>query len=190
MRFASRLCAPAILACVVIFGPAVALVSPALAQLAPAGVASPTTGPFGPLVDAVLQLVQPVLLAVAAILARALLQRFKIDQHEAAVTLITGAAQRGAGIAYGFIAAAGATIADAQIHNVAVAKGVSYVTAAFPDTLRALGVTPDRIEAMVQAELGRLLGVDPAVTIAPMPMLSPATAGLAAAEAPAAAAAA
>ena len=50
-----------------------------------------------------------------------------------------------------------------------------------PDAIKRLGVTPDHVGAMVTAELGKLLAVDPKVSIAPP--VSPASAPAPAAQA-------
>lgn len=90
---------------------------------------------------------------------------------------IAGAASRGAGLAYEHLVRAGGGVHHAEIANVALAKGANYVLAAFPDAIARLGVTPERVHAMVTAELGKLLAIDPTATVtAPAdPVAVPAT---------------
>ena len=61
---------------------------------------------------------------------------------------------------------------------------MQYVMQSMPDALKRLGVTPDHVGAMVTAELGKLLAVDPNVSIAPpVSPASPASAPAPAAQA-------
>ncbi len=85
------------------------------------------------------------------------------DQQTAA---ITGAADQGANLAYGWLVTQAASVAQVPMKNVALAVGVNHVLASVPDALKAIGITPDHVSAMVEARLGGLLAADPTVSVA------------------------
>ena len=64
-------------------------------------------------------------------------------------------------------ASAGGSVGNVTLTNAAVAHGMQYIMQSMPDALQRLGVTPDHVGEMVTAELGKLLAVDPNVSIAP-----------------------
>ena len=73
---------------------------------------------------------------------------------------------RAAGLTYQMLATAGGSVGSVTLTNAAVAQGVEYVMQSMPDAIKRLGVTPDHVGAMVTAELGKLLAVDPNMSIA------------------------
>lgn len=88
-----------------------------------------------------------------------------LTAHQVAV--LTQAADKGAELAYGFLVGNTAHYADVPMRNAAIATGVNHVLASVPAAMKALGLTPDHVHAMVDARLGGLLAKDPTVSIAP-----------------------
>jgi hypothetical protein len=80
-----------------------------------------------------------------------------VNINAAQAAVIDAAVKRGAGAAYHLLLANNATIADVPLRNAALATGVEYVLRMVPATLKAFGLTPDHVEAMVSAELARLV---------------------------------
>jgi hypothetical protein len=102
--------------------------------------------------------------ASLSVLALWVIKRLGLQQSALTQSIITGAIQRAGGVAYGALAAKSDQMADPTIKSAAIAQGVQYVLDGAPATATKLGLTPDRLAAMVSAELGRLLAVDPTVT--------------------------
>lgn len=129
-----------------------------------------------PILDALLPLLAAVISVAVPILTRALLARFKLQDNAVLAGLVSEAAKRAGGIAYAMMVAEAGHIGDQPIRNVAIAKGVGYVSQMLPETLAKLSLTPDHVGQMVAAELGRLLAADPTIGIpaAPAPALVPA----------------
>jgi hypothetical protein len=76
------------------------------------------------------------------------------------------AIERAAGIAYHYLATrlAGTNVQTAR--QQAVDEGVDYLRQMIPDTLRKLGITDgNKLQAIVKAQLGKLLATDPNVTV-------------------------
>ena len=80
---------------------------------------------------------------------------------------VQSAAEAGAKAAYGFLATNGASYADVPVRNAAIAVGANHVLASVPGALKAMGLTPEHVSAMVEARLGGLLASDPTVSLAP-----------------------
>ena len=108
---------------------------------------------LSPLAAVLLPLVQAALFAAVPPLLVWLRQHLALMQDVTLSRAITDCVGRGAGLTYQMLAA--------------VAHGVRYVMQSVPDALKRLGVTPDHVGAMVTAELGKLLAIDPSVSIAP-----------------------
>lgn len=136
--------------------------------------------------------VSPALQALAGLLCAALAAAVPllVSKAERALGLsltaqqtaaVTGAADSGAQLAYGFLVANAAQYGDVPMRNAAIAAGVNHVLASVPNALGALGLTPEHVHAMVEARLGGLLARDPTVTA-----MRPKAAPPAAAEKPAA----
>lgn len=110
--------------------------------------------------------VLPVLLALASAAFTAampfvvpLLRRaLHVHINAAQASIVDLAVKRGAGLALRFIEANDNALSAVPLHNAALANGAEYVLKMVPGTLAALGVTPDRVQQMVHAELGRLVG--------------------------------
>lgn len=141
------------------------------AACARADTAAPATwnDALAPLAAALQPLAAAALTAIAGLLARAIVAHLKLAAGSAQAQLVTAACQRAAGIAYQFIVQSGGHVGDAEIRNVAVARALGYVSAALPGTIAALGLTPERLTAIIEAEFGKLLALDPTVSIAPPP---------------------
>ena len=91
----------------------------------------------------------------------------KLTAQQAAA--VQSAAEAGAKAAYGFLATNGAAFTDVPVRNAAIAVGANHVLASVPDALKAMGLTPEHVSAMVEARLGGLLAADPTVSLAPAP---------------------
>jgi len=81
--------------------------------------------------------------------------------------------QAAAGGAYKFAASHEGGLSNVAVHNGALATATSYVVSNLPDTLQKLGITPDKVTAMVSARLGALLATDPTVTAGKPPVAPP-----------------
>lgn len=168
----------AFLLAAILAGPALAQTA-SIAQWQPppvAAAASPLEALLAPLVP----FAAAVIAAVLGVVARAVVRHLGLQANAVLAGLVDTAVKRAAGLAYSFMLAEASHIGDQSTHNIAIAKAVGYVTAALPDTLAKLGLTPDSVAAMVSAELGRLLAVDPTVGIPAAPAAAPALAPAAA----------
>lgn len=77
--------------------------------------------------------------------------------------------KRAGGIAYDYLSSRASGLSASSARMAAINAGIDYVAAALPDTVRSAGVTPDVLRNMVTGELGKLLAVDPGVTVASSP---------------------
>jgi hypothetical protein len=82
-------------------------------------------------------------------------------------TAIEAAVQRGAGGVYGALVSQGETVGDKGAVNALTASHTNDILATLPGALKALGVTPDAVHAMILKSLGGLLAIDPTATISP-----------------------
>lgn len=121
---------------------------------------------LSPLAAVLLPLVQAALLAAVPLLLAWLRQHLTLMQDAALARAVADCVGRGAGLTYHMLATAGGSVGSVTLTNAAVAHGVQYVMQSMPDALKRLGVTPDHVGAMVTAELGKLLVVDPNISIA------------------------
>ena len=96
----------------------------------------------------------------------------KLTTQQAAA--VQSAAEAGAKAAYGFLATNGASYYDVPVRNAAIAVGANHVLASVPAALKAMGLTPEHVTAMVEARLGGLLAVDPSVSLSRAPAPKPA----------------
>lgn len=78
------------------------------------------------------------------------------------------AVKRAGGIAYDYMAARAGGMTTSQARIQAVNAGYDYLANSVPDILRSFGVQPETMKEMVHGELGKLLAVDPNVTV-PIP---------------------
>jgi len=123
-----------------------------------------------PLVQLFASLASAALLAAVPLVMPALQKYLHIKLTDAQATRITEAAARAAGQAYGFMVQAGANLNDVPIKNAAIGRAVNYVIASCPEYLKALGVTNEHVEAIVEAEFGKLLAADTGLTIGVKPL--------------------
>ena len=114
-----------------------------------------------------LRLVQAAELAAVPLLLAWLRQHLTLMQGATLVRTVTDFVSRSAGLTYQVLASACGSVGSVTLTNTAVAHGLQYVMQSMPDALKRLGVTPDHVGTMVTAELGKLLAVDPNVSIAP-----------------------
>jgi hypothetical protein len=117
-----------------------------------------------PLVSVLAPLAYAAVVGAVGILVPAVLKRLGIANDTDLSNKLVTALDAGAGEAYRVALSHDGGLASVTVHNTAIAAGVSYVTAALPDTLTKLNITPDKVQAMVQARLGTLLASDPTVT--------------------------
>jgi hypothetical protein len=127
-------------------------------------------------VNALLAIACAVLTAAVPIVVPALLRSLKISADADLVNKVDMACTSAAGEAYRFAVAHEGGLSNVAVQNGALAVAANYVLRAIPQTLDQLGITPDKVEAMVAARLGTLLASDPTVsamggTIAPEPPL-------------------
>jgi hypothetical protein len=81
-------------------------------------------------------------------------------------TTLAEALGRAAGEAYRQMIQPGGSASRTVSLAAAIAEGRDYLLARIPDTLKAAGITPEAAAQMVSAELGKLLALDPTVSIA------------------------
>jgi hypothetical protein len=120
---------------------------------------------LAPLVQALAALALAAAMAAAPYLAPLLHRYLNIRLSATQAATLQSAADAGAQAAYGYIATNAASFRDITVRNAALAKGVQHVMASTPDALAALGITPDHVQAMVEARFGGLLAADPNVSI-------------------------
>lgn len=127
-----------------------------------------------PVLAGLLSLALAIVTAAIPILVRAALARMNLANQADLADRITAAADTGAGLAYGALVKAGQGVANPVVKNEALAIGAQYVLTQVAGPLAALGKDPSSVTAMVDGKLGRLLALDPAVsvrpTVAPMPL--------------------
>jgi hypothetical protein len=155
------------------FFTALVLALPAAAQIS---APSPALATWGEVLQPILPLVSVVLTVLVGWLTREIVNHTALKNNAILAGKVQDAATRAAGIAYNVIVAQASHINDQPVRNVALAQGVAYLNTMLPDTLKVLGVTPDKAAAMVEGELGKLLAADPNVAIPPVPAV-PAPAG-------------
>jgi hypothetical protein len=126
-----------------------------------------------PLVQLAATLASAALAGVVPFVLPVLQKYLHVKLTAAQAEKITDAAARAAGSAYGFIVQSGASLHDVPIRNAAIGRAVNYVIKSCPEYLKDLGVTNEHIEAIVEAEFGKLLVTDQSVTIAPKPTPPP-----------------
>jgi hypothetical protein len=122
-----------------------------------------------PLVQALAALALAAMTGAAGYLGPLLRRYLHIRLTATQADTIRAAAEAGAKAAYGLIATTTANYHDVAIRNAAIAKGVQHVIASAPDALGALGITPEHVQAMVEARFGGLLAADPCVSISAAP---------------------
>lgn len=88
-----------------------------------------------------------------------------LRQHQVNTTVLA-AVGRAAGEAYKQILQSGGEASNPVGLAAAIAEGREYLLARIPDALRAAGVTPEGAAQMVSAELGKLLALDPTISVA------------------------
>jgi len=107
------------------------------------------------------------------ILVPALLKRLGVANDTDLKNNLENVLQAAAGGAYKFAASHEGGLSNVAVHNGALATATSYVVSNLPDTLQKLGITPDKVTAMVSARLGALLATDPTVTAGKPPVAPP-----------------
>jgi hypothetical protein len=112
-------------------------------------------------------LLQAALLAAVPLSLAWLCEHLTLMQDATLSRAIADCVGRGARLTYQMLAAAGGSVGSVTLTNAAVAHGVQDVMQSMPDALQRLGVTPNHVGAIVTAELGKLLAVNPAS--APVP---------------------
>jgi hypothetical protein len=122
-----------------------------------------------PLVQALAALALTAMTAAIPYLVPLLRRYLHLRLSATLAAAVQTAADAGAQAAYGYIAANAASYRNVTIRNAAIAKGVEHVVASAPESMAALGVTPDHVRNMVEARFGGLLAADPNVSIAVPP---------------------
>lgn len=133
---------------------------------APAWAADAVT--WGDVVQPLLPFAGAVLSGLAGWLAIRVLAWLNLSGNQAMAQAVTAAASRAAGLAYQVLATQVDRLGAAEIKQQALARGVGYLSATMPDFIRRLGLTPERLQLLVEAELGKLLAADPSVRSAPL----------------------
>ncbi len=87
-----------------------------------------------------------------------------LRQHQVNTTVLA-AIGRAAGEAYKQIVQSGGTAGNPICLAAAIAEGREYLMARIPDALKAAGVTPEGAAQLVSAELGKLLALDPTISV-------------------------
>lgn len=80
-------------------------------------------------------------------------------------TAMVEAIARAGGEAYRHLASSGRPVTDTRAVTAAAEAGARYLLDRVPDTMRALGVSPEDAAQLAGAELGKLLAVDPSVRV-------------------------
>jgi hypothetical protein len=118
-----------------------------------------------PLVQAAAALVLAALTAATPFIAPLVRQYLHVRLTEKQAAAIQNAAEMGAKAAYGYIAASGKSYLVPEVRNAALQRGFAHALESVPDTMAAIGVTPEHVRSMVEARFGGLLHEDPGVSI-------------------------
>lgn len=136
---------------------------------------------LSPALPVLLTLASAAALAVVPFVVPLLRQMLHVQINAQQAAIIDLAVKRGAGAALRFLTDNAGALDKVPLHNTALATGAEYVIRHVPETLHALGITPEHVQDMVHAELGRLLGDPPAaaqeVPVAPAAVAVVADAG-------------
>jgi hypothetical protein len=116
------------------------------------------------IVNALLGVVLAAVTTAIPILVSAMLKRFGVANNADLAGKLIAAADAAAGAAYKYALEHEGGLARLDVHNAAIAAGVSYLSANMGGTMAILGITPANAEAMVTARLGALLAADPSVS--------------------------
>lgn len=123
---------------------------------------------LSPVIGVMASLALAAVTAAIPIVVPYLVRLLHLQNNAAMVNLVSEAAKRAAGQAYDFMVT-NQGVNHGAIRNAALASAAAYVARSVPDTLAKLGVTPEHVQAMVAGELGKLLAVDPTVSVALAP---------------------
>ena len=115
------------------------------------------------IVNALMGLAAAAVTAAIPIIVPYVIKHLGIANDAALTAKLDMAATAAAGEAYNFALAHEGGLKSVAVKNGALATGVAYLTANMPDTLKQLGITPDKVQLMVSARLGKLLATDPTV---------------------------
>ncbi len=114
--------------------------------------------------DVLLSLAAAAVTAAIPILVPALLKRLGVANNADLTDKLELALQAAAGGAYKYAASHEGGLSSVAVHNGALAQATTYIVSNLPDTLKELGITPDKVQQMVSNRLGALLASDPTVT--------------------------
>jgi len=114
--------------------------------------------------NVLLSLAAAAVTAAIPILVPFILKRLNIANDADLTQKLELALNAAAGGAYKYAASHEGGLSNVAVNNGALASATTYVVSNLPDTLKTLGVTPDKVTQMVSARLGALLASDPTVT--------------------------
>ncbi len=114
--------------------------------------------------NVLLSLAAAAVTAAIPILIPFVLKRLNIANDADLTNKLELALNAAAGGAYKYAASHEGGLSNVAVSNGALASATTYVVSNLPDTLKTLGVTPDKVTEMVSKRLGALLATDPTVT--------------------------
>lgn len=110
----------------------------------------------------ILPLLNTLILAVLPVLGTMALQALRKRNINTEWFEVIG---RGGGVAYASLVASGRPVTDKTAMAKALAEGAAYIVARKPDIVADKGLGQAAVEEIAGAELGRLLAVDPTVSV-------------------------
>ena len=111
-----------------------------------------------------LSLASAAVVAAIPLVVPAVLKRLGVANNADLTSNLELALNAAAGGAYKYAASHEGGLSNVAVHNGALATATTYVVSNLPDTLKKLGITPDKVQEMVSNRLGALLASDPTVT--------------------------
>lgn len=109
---------------------------------------------FKPTIDLIINTVAGVVVtAVVPWVAAKVLQKLHVDKQSALGQRLIAAAENGASLAIAKVENLADAHASIDVKNAMAAAGAVYVQQAVPDTLKALGITPEHLQNIVLAKI-------------------------------------
>ena len=124
---------------------------------------------LSPIVTPILSVIGVVLTALAAYITNMVRAKFKLDKSNALVTAVNAATTIGAGAAYSYLASRAESLTNLPVKNEALGKGLATTLIALKTVEGSIGLSEADLKSAIEGQLGKLLAVDPTITVGPAP---------------------
>ncbi|MDE2106744.1 MAG: hypothetical protein KGL39_56540 [Patescibacteria group bacterium] len=121
---------------------------------------------LSPIIQAVATLLLAAITTAVGYATPAVLKRLGVANSADLAAKINTAADAAAGEAYRQAVLHSHDLTIPAGHNAAVAVAANYLLSRLPDTLKEAGVTPEAVDGLVAARIGKLLAADPTISTA------------------------